>query len=290
MKIEHLRALAAAVDNGTMERAARALHITPSAMSQRIRALESDVGLVLLTRTTPIAPTESGAAVLRMARQVALLEAETFEQLRHGAAQLNLPIAVNADSMGTWFRSVFDVAASWDDIAVRIDVVDQGAETSHLADGTAIAAVTSHARSVQGFTATPLGRMRYVAMARRDLVERFREKKRGRDGVDLGRLPMVNYGPDDRLQLDFLVRHGAALPAKVSQVPGSQEFFAAVAAGVGWGMLPELQLGQDTSGLVPLADDGIIDVPLYWHRWRLDSERLDRLTAAVVDASTVLRR
>ena len=53
--LPQLRALAAAVDHGSLEAAARALHLTPSAVSQRIKALEQGAGAVLLRRSRPVA-------------------------------------------------------------------------------------------------------------------------------------------------------------------------------------------------------------------------------------------
>ena len=95
-----LRALDATVREGTLEAAARALHVTPSAISQRLRALEIATGRILLVRTKPVRATESGQAVLRLARQVALLSADTARELggeRPPDRPTSLPIAVNAD-------------------------------------------------------------------------------------------------------------------------------------------------------------------------------------------------
>ncbi|MDO4073231.1 LysR family transcriptional regulator, partial [Clavibacter michiganensis] len=74
IRTEHLRTLAAVIDTGTLDAAARALRLTPSAVSQRITALERSAGRVLLRRTRPATTTEAGDAVLRHARQVLLLE------------------------------------------------------------------------------------------------------------------------------------------------------------------------------------------------------------------------
>src|SRR3954470_6604074 len=113
LDLAQLRALDATVREGTLEAAARALHVTPSAISQRLRALEIATGRVLLVRTKPVTVTESGQAVLRLARQVELLAAGAVRELAGAAARERggaddperppvLPIAVNADSMATW--------------------------------------------------------------------------------------------------------------------------------------------------------------------------------------------
>ena len=60
LDLAQLRALDATVREGTLEAAARALHVTPSAISQRLRALEVATGRILLVRTKPVQVTESG--------------------------------------------------------------------------------------------------------------------------------------------------------------------------------------------------------------------------------------
>src|SRR3954468_20970479 len=102
LDLAQLRALDATVREGTLEAAARALHVTPSAISQRLRALEAATGRILLVRTKPVQVTESGQAVLRLARQVQLLAADAVRELGGGRPADRLPtlsIAVNADSM-----------------------------------------------------------------------------------------------------------------------------------------------------------------------------------------------
>lgn len=105
-----LEALAAVCDTGSFEQAALRLHLTPSALSQRISALEREVGQVLVHRSRPAEPTEAGRVVLGLARQTMLLHADTLERLptsglRRTEEWTRIPLAVNADSVATWYRS-----------------------------------------------------------------------------------------------------------------------------------------------------------------------------------------
>lgn len=278
MQIEQLRAFATAVDLGTLDAAARALTLTPSAMSQRLRALETSAGSVLLERSTPVRPTVAGEIVLRMARQVLLIEAEARHDL--GATAETEPavlrMVVNADSLATWFPVVLERAATWPDAVLHLTVADQAVAADHLIRGAAMAAVTSRARAASGCRSVPLGVMRYVAVARAELA-----------ASGLAGLPMVNFGPDDDLQDAYLARHGLGRPPRVTQVPSSEGFLAAVEAGLGWGMMPELQLAGAEADLRPLGADAVVDVPLFLHRWKLASERLDRLCDTVVEFGNV---
>ncbi|WP_245395902.1 ArgP/LysG family DNA-binding transcriptional regulator [Brevibacterium permense] len=299
MNIDHVKALAAAVDEGTVEGAAFVLGITASAASQRIRTLESRLGQVLIRRTNPITVTEAGQAILRYARQVELLESEALDRLHgidadslgaggSGAGRSEptvLRVGVNADSMATWFRPIFAEAASWDDVVLRIEMVDQDKALPLLASGEVLGTITSTATGGYGTTVAELGTMRYTAVAERSLLERH---SIGAD-ADLTRLPMVNFGQDDDLQFEFLSRCGVDGRPPMSVVPGSAEFAAAVEVGLGWGMVPVMQRDGLESDLVEIGSEPHIDVPLYWHHWTLASDKLSRLTGALRRAAADMR-
>lgn len=273
-----LAALVAVVDHGTFEAAARALHVTPSAVSQRVRALESAVGQVLVRRATPCVPTDAGATLVRLGRAQALLQAEAAAALDQGAGpRTTLGLAVNADSLATWFRDVLADAAGWTDVALRLEVEDQAFSHELLRRGDALAAVTSSPQAVQGCSVERLGTLRYHAAAAPSLLAR---------GRDRAALPVVVFNDKDALQHELLERLGLPLPPAVHRVPTSADFLAAVVAGLGWGMLPEPQLEPLLAGgdLV-LLGEGHLDVELHWQRWRLGSDLLDRLSDAVRTAA-----
>jgi LysR family transcriptional regulator (chromosome initiation inhibitor) len=270
-----LAALVAIADHGTFEAAARQLSITPSAVSQRIRALESEVGQVVVQRTTPCRPTAAGEVLVRLARQTRLLHDEAREALAHGHLGIvDLPVAVNADSLATWFRDTLGEVATWTDVALRLYVEDQAFSADQLRGGDVLAAVTSEPVAVQGCSVEHLGLLRYVPAATPELVERWRHGR----GPDWAAMPMVVFNEKDSLQHDLLAARGVAEPPVVHRVPTSADFREAVCRGLGWGMIPVPQLDDR---LVPLGARLRVDVPLYWQRWRLESPTLDRLTAAV---------
>ncbi|WP_426245619.1 ArgP/LysG family DNA-binding transcriptional regulator [Nocardioides sp. LHG3406-4] len=281
----HLEALVAVIELGTFEAAAASLHVTPSAVSQRIRALESEVGQVLVRRGTPCTATPVAEPLLRLARQTRLLQDEAASAL--GAVTgTTLAVAVSADSLATWFRDVLDTVATWNGVALRLHVEDQAWSADLLRRGEALAVVTSDPTPVQGCSVTRLGTLRYVAAARPSLVERHRRGGR----IDWAALPMVDFNEKDSLQLAALRRRGRSLPAVVHRVPTSADFLEAVRRGLGWGMLPEPQLAEVREDVVPLSSLGRIDVHLHWQRWRLESVLLDRLTDAVrAAAASALR-
>jgi len=277
-----LDALVAIAEHGSFEAAARELHITPSAVSQRVRALEAMAGQVLVSRGAPCRPTPHGERLVRLGRQTRLLYDEASDALG-AVATVELPVAVNADSLTTWFRDVLATAAGWDGTAIRLQVEDQAYSQQLLRSGDVLAAVTSDPEAVQGCSVEPLGALRYVPAAAAAFAGRWR---RGR-APDWAAMPAVVFGAKDDLQQDMLRRRGVSqLPPVVHQVPTSADFLAAVRIGLGWGMLPELQARADLAAgqLVRLSGD-VLDVPLFWQRWRLDSPRLTTLTDAVREAA-----
>lgn len=265
-----LAALVAIADTGSFEAAAARLHVTPSAVSQRIRALESSVGRVLVGRGTPCVPTDAGADLVRLGRQLELVFAEAWDE-----GPTDLALAVNADSLATWFRPVLSEVATWEGVALRLRVEDEGHSHDLLRRGEVVAAVTSDPSPVQGCSVTPLGAMRYLPVAHPRLL--------GPGGrPDWSAMPMVVFNAKDRLQHEQLRRHTDTDPAVVHEVPSSDDFRAAVEAGLGWGLLPETQAraALDDARLVRLGRS-VTRVALYWQRWKLDSPLLDRLSGTL---------
>lgn len=275
-----LATLLAIAEHGTFEAAARALSITPSAVSQRVRALEAAVGQVVVQRTTPCRPTAAGEVLLRLARQYRLLGEETRLALDEAGAPTGLAVAVNADSLATWFRRVVAEVAGWDAVALRIHVEDQAFSSDLLRRGEVLAAITSDPSPVQGCRVTALGAMRYLPAASPAYAERWR---RGR-GHDWARMPVIRLNEKDDLQHDLLAARGLGDPPVVHRVPTSDDFLEAVRRGLGWGLLPEHQLepGLRDGSLVRLSGGYRVDVLLHWMRWRLDSPALARLGETVM--------
>lgn len=280
-----LRALSAAIDEGTFEAAARVLHVTPSAVSQRLRALETATGRVLLVRSKPVRVTPSGRAVLRLARQLELLAADTAAALAAEGGPgdaVALSVAVNADSLATWFLPA--VAPLADAIAFRLVRADEHRTSELLREGDVVAAITTDATPVAGCHVALLGAMRYRAAASPAFAARWFPDGTTPDAV--ARAPMVVFDRDDPLQHAYVARHGATGAAPpVHMVPSSAEFARAIAMGMGWGLLPELLLVDDALGVVLLDADRHTDVPLHWQSWRVRTPSLDRLADAVVGAA-----
>ncbi|MBX7431794.1 LysR family transcriptional regulator ArgP [Mycobacterium sp. Y57] len=276
-----LAALSAAVEFGSFDAAAAHLHVTPSAISQRIKALEQRVGQVLVLREKPCVATPAGVPLLRLAAQLTLLESEALAEMRGGAEDLpRVAVAVNADSMATWFTGVF---ARLPGVLFDISIEDQDHSARLLREGVVMGAVTTERAPVGGCRVQPLGVMRYHPVASADYVRRYLPDGFTAEAAAAG--PSLAWNRADALQ-DQLLRKAfrRSVSRPVHYIPTAEGFGAAVRAGLGWGMYPQQLI--DTS-FVPVTDHHL-DVPLYWQCWKLDSPTVTAVTDAVRAAAAGL--
>ena len=282
MELAQLEALVAVVDEGSFDAAARALHVTPSAISQRIKALETAAGTVVLRRSRPVVATDAGADVLRAARQVlAVVRESGLPRPRAGAGELPLvPLAINGDSLHTWALPALARVAHLAVFDVHREDQDHSAEL--LRQGEVMAAVTTQAAPVQGCVAVRLGVMRYRPFATPAFVERWFPD--GLTPAALGRAPVMMFDRKDDLQDRYLRSRGGADAAPPRHyVPSSDDFGRAVRLGLGWGLLPaEDSAAAEAAGeLVDLEPGHHVDVELHWQQWSLRTPVLDAVAAAV---------
>lgn len=277
-----LRALSAVAEAGTLEAAAQVLHVTPSAVSQRLKALETATGRVLLVRSKPVRLTASGEVVVRLARQWDLLAADTAVLLGSDEGPgrpPTLPLAVNADSLATWILPTLAPLA--DAVCVDLRCDDEAHTSALLRDGTVMGAVTTQADPVPGCSVSLLGTMRYRPVASPAFVARWFA-----DGITrraVAAAPMLVFDRKDQLQHRYLrQRYRTPVDPPVHAVPASSEFVTAVELGFGWGLLPRLQSQEKlTAATLIELDTRSVDVTLYWQQWKLRSPALDRVAAAI---------
>ena len=290
-----LRTLVAAVRTGTFDAAARELHVTPSAVSQRIKALERRVGRVLVHRTKPIEPTPAGHVLIRLAAQVDLLEREAVAELvggEVGTAEQDdipwaeIPLAVNGDTMATWLLDAMVAVQERHRVTFELFRIDETLSAQRLRHGDVMGAVTSVPQPVPGCRVVRLGTMRYLGLATPAYVKRFLPDGPSADA--LARAPLIGFDRSDVLQHGFirkLTRRHLTPPA--TYVPSVRDHDEAVQRGMGWGMLVGVQAREDVAAgrLVEIAPGRHVDVPLFWQHWRLGSGLMDDLTDAVVAAA-----
>lgn len=284
MDLAQLEALAAVVDEGSFDAAAAALHITPSAVSQRIKALEQSVGQVLVRRTKPTEVTAAGESYLRLARQVDVLVHEATAAGAEEPRHVTVPIALSADTMATWVLPA--LASLPPGICFDLHRDDQSRTADLLRSGTVMAAITSVDEPVQGCRTTRLGIARYRPMATPAFVERWFGGGVTPDALDAA--PMVVFDRHDDLQDRYLrQRSRRRLDPPRHYVPASADFALAVTLGLGWGVLPPDQSDEpEAAGLLVELDPGThVDIVLHWQQWTLQTPALEAVAAAIHDAA-----
>ena len=284
-----LECLASIVEEGGFERAAVRLSVTQSAVSQRLRALEAQIGTVLLVRSRPVKPTAAGRLLIKHAMQMRLLRADLETDLQDltpatkgSREEDRVSIAVNADSIATWVLPAVGPLVS-EGLPLEIITDDQDFTHEWLREGQVLGCVTTLKLALRGCKVLPLGDMHYVAVASADYARQHCPQ--GLTSHNFRDIAFVAFNRKDDLQADFVGRACGLRRVTLSQrfVPSSEGQVRAVLAGWGASVVPEMLVREllQRGDLVNLAPQVTLPVSLYWHCWNLDSEVIDRLTSAL---------
>lgn len=272
-----LLALSEIIRRGSFEAAAHALSVTPSAISQRIRALEDRSGTVLINRGPPVQGTEAGLRLTAHLDQVRLLESMLVNKAQSSMPPI-LRIAINADSLATWAMEPLAYAHGLIDLVID----DQDYAQEWLRSGQVVAALTSNQQPVTGCESVRLGHMRYRATASPEFM-----RKHFPNGINLeniSKAPSLSFNSKDGLQEQWatkLIGQRVVLP--LHRIPSSHAFATATRLGLGWGMNPETMITEDLKQgkLIDLAPEHPLDVPLYWQMSRIIAPAIASLTEAM---------
>lgn len=289
-----LECLAAIVEEGGFERAAQRLNVTQSAVSQRLRALEAQVGSVLIVRSRPLRPTSAGQLLLKHTKQLRLLRADLERDLQElapsapggGREDERISIAINADSIATWALGALQDLVH-QRLPLEIIVDDQDFTQEWLRSGQVLGCVTTLKQALRGCKMVPLGAMRYVAVASPSFVQKHLPG--GLTAHNFRTVPYLSFNRKDDMAVEFVARAFGLKRVALNHlfVPSSEGQMRAVAAGWAVGVLPELLVRDKLAdgSLVDMVPGQVLPIQLYWHCWNLESEVLDALTLALTDTA-----
>lgn len=288
-----LECLAAIVEEGGFERAAVRLSITQSAVSQRLRSLEVQVGTVLIVRSRPLRATSAGRLLLKHALQMRLLRADLDRDLKDlapgasgGQDADRISIAINADSIATWALPALSGLAR-QGLGLEIITDDQDFTIEWLREGQVLGCVTTLKQALRSCKMTRLGAMRYVAVAQADYAGIHCPE--GLTPHNFRSMPFIAFNRKDDLQSEFVARAFGLNHVALSHlyVPSTEGQVRAALDGWGACVLPELQVREHllNGRLVDIAPGHALLLELYWHCWNLDSVVLDSLTDALTTAA-----
>ncbi|WP_419812698.1 LysR family transcriptional regulator ArgP [Bacterioplanoides sp.] len=279
MDYRALEALSAVIEHAGFEKAAQVLNISQSAVSQRIRQLEFKLGQPVLLRTSPPRLTELGRQLSNHLQQVKQLE-QGLRVSDEPTAELNIRLAVNADSIDTWLAPA--LAACRDSQRMNFDLVieDQRVGLKRMKNGEVMACICESAQPVNGGLVQKLGTLRYMALASPEFIARYRGKTQGHQWLQ--QAPCLRFSGDDQLQHQFLQALQLDAPGRIQRVPSSGGFVQMALAGLGFGMIPEIQVKHHLAAgeLINVTPDTVLDVPLYWHYWQTESDSMAQLRHA----------
>ena len=289
-----LECLAAIVEEGGFERAAQRLNVTQSAVSQRLRALEAQVGSVLIVRSRPLRPTSAGQLLLKHTKQLRLLRADLERDLQElapsapgsGREDERISIAINADSIATWaLDAVHDLVRQR--LPLEIIADDQDFTQEWLRSGQVLGCVTTLKQAMRGCRMVPLGAMHYVAVASSSFAQKHLPN--GLTAHNFREVPFLSFNRKDDMAAEFVARTFGLKRVALNHlfVPSTEGQLHAVKAGWAVGVLPELLVRPALAAgdIVDVSPGHTLPIQLYWHCWNLESEGLEALTQALIEAS-----
>ncbi|MEQ5774328.1 LysR family transcriptional regulator ArgP [Thalassospira sp. NFXS8] len=282
-----LEACAEVIRHGSFEKAARALGLTQSAVSQRVKLLEDRIGQPLIMRTKPIAATQPGERILQHYQRVRLLEQELHDDvpdLVEGTGFGHIALAINADSLATWFMNVPKKLFDELNLLVDIKVEDEVLTHQSLQSGRVLGAVSTREIPVQGCKVRPLGIMRYIMVVSPGFAQKYFP-----DGVTpdaLRQCPAVNFSEHDELQNQFFYRFFGLTPGEfpAHTMPSSQGFVTMAEQGIAYAVVEEHQAAPGIlAGRLVQPCRYVIERPLFWHHWNMESRLFSRVNDIVRD-------
>lgn len=288
-----LEAFSAVLETGSFSEASRRLSVTQSAITQRIKSLEAATGHLLILRQRPPRPTPAGTALLRYAKQLRLLDQEVNAVLSGtDSGRPGCSIAVNADSLATWFMDAWEHVAKECGVLLQIHVEDQDHTPRLLSEGLVSGVVTSLPEALPGCTIRPLGTMDYVCVCRRDFYERYFEGKPMKDALRVA--PAMRFNNKDLIHAEFVWRTHRIKDTDIPMhdIPSSLGMVEGVRRGVAYGFLPS------SHAAVLIRDDEAVDVfprfsvpvPLFWHEWSVAHSVLREVGKRVIQVARISLR
>ncbi len=296
LDVKHIQAVAAVIEEQSFEKAAVMLSISQSAISQRVKTLEGQLGQALLIRSSPVRPTEAGRKIFGYYQQMSLLQHELMEELNEDLSPKSfkprdkLRIALNVDSLDTWFMDAITPVVEKHKLLLELRVDDQEATHDLLKNGEVIGCISSSSDTLQGCHCVPLGSMKYYACCSIDYKNEFFSS--GLTKEHFLSAPAVEFNFKDHLNELYLKQYWHINESEYPfhQVPSSSGYIDFLKKGMGWGMISDINTNAwlKANNLVQLTPEQYIAVPLYWHVWNFKSDIIRSISHQIVTSAKQL--
>ena len=280
-----LAVLDAVASHGSFDKAALALGITQSAVSQRIKALEDASGRLLIIRGQPAVPTGLGQRLIAHHRHVKLMEASLDIDLGHAVSMPELAIAIDDDSLASWFPDALAALLAPPRCQLDVRLADSDSALQMVRDGTVFGCVANASGTPQETTAatsiTPLGTLRHVCVATPVFAGHWFGDGFSAEAVQLAPAVVGQYSLLARFLAEQL-KLDAPFPHHSLPVTAARR--TCIADGLAYGLMPQRLAAPllATDRLVDLAPGRTLDVALNWHAWTLDTPFTKLLSEQIV--------
>lgn len=283
-----IEALHAVIELQSFEAAAKKLHITQSAVSQRIKNLETYYGETILIRIQPYKPTELGKFLIGHFKRVCLLEDTLEQQMQSKATKLHIAIALNRDSLETWFLDLINKIDLCQDILLEIIADDQDLTLDYFKKGLVSACLSTSSKEITGSNVTFLGNMEYLLVASPQFIKHYfpHQNSTKKQIQYLLEAPALKFDKNDVLHEHYLEKffnlHKPELNYQI--IPSVRGFKQYALLGYGYGLIPKIDIIQELKEkkLIQLYNDKILKVPLFWHSWKVTSKVYQKFNANVI--------
>ncbi len=287
-----LNALRAIIETQSFELAAKQLYISQSAISQRIKLLEENVGQPILIRSQPIELTRVGEQLLSHYKKVQQLESELLPELLPDSPikPMKISLAVNADSLATWFIKAVTPILKKHLIELNLVIELEERTIDKLRSGEAIGAVTTVKEPLKGYRSFEIGKMNYCLVSSVSFKQKYFNE--GVNNISLKMAPAISYDHKDDMHVRYISKHFDISPSEYycHRVRSSEAFVEMAKQGVAYCLLPELQIQNELAcgELVKLCPEKQLIETLYWHSWVLVKGINKKLSQEIISVGRAL--
>jgi LysR family transcriptional regulator (chromosome initiation inhibitor) len=284
---QNLEILDAIIERGSFQSAAAALHLTQSAVSQRVRNLEEEIGARVLIRSQPPRPTPLGYKLLSHARRVKLLEQDLAITLKTSDSESFTPVTlgVNGDSLATWFFSAVSPVLKKSKILLELIIENEDITFSRLQHGEVLSCISSRSKRLPGCEVERLGVLPYLCASTPEFAKKYFPSGINREAAE--KAPAVIYDQHDYMHYDFFKKNLKLkdIHFPVHRIANSLGFLDSIRYGLAYGMAPLIQAKSDfkVGDLINLTPDEIWKQPLYWHYQRKGDKDLQTVSRKMAE-------
>lgn len=269
-----VQALDAIIAERSFEKAALALHISQSAVSQRIKQLEQNFAQPILIRSQPPVATDIGQKLLRHYRQVKQLESVLFEKITPKADHdiIKVSIAINADTLASWLIPSLSPLLKKYPLELNLQICNESETQELLKKGEVFSAMSSRSVSFTDCKVQKIADVDYILCATPEFTQKYFA-----DGITSSSLqlaPGVEFDQQDTMHSDYIELHFNLPPGSYPchKIGSSEAFVNLTLANVAYSILPitQAQPYLESGRLIDLLPDKHLKLPLYWHSWILE--------------------